>query len=237
MERLDKFLSTQGICSRKDARKLASDKKITVNGEPVRKTDIKIDPENDIIEIGGKRIEYKKYVYIMMNKPEGVLSASNDRNAETVIDLLPEEYRRPGLFPAGRLDRDTTGLLIITDDGDFAHRMLSPKKHVTKLYKALLDAPVTDRDITVIESGITLKDGTVYRPGKITENSGNTVKIEITEGKFHEVKNMFAYVGKTVEKLERLRIGGLVLDENLKRGECRYLTDFEILSIFNSDIN
>ena len=110
-----------------------------------------------------------------MNKPEGVLSASNDRNAETVIDLLPEEYRRPGLFPAGRLDRDTTGLLIITDDGDFAHRMLSPKKHVTKLYKALLDAPVTDRDITVIESGITLKDGTVYRPGRITENSGNTI--------------------------------------------------------------
>ena len=237
MERLDKILSSQGICSRKEAKELAADKKITVNGITVRRSDIKLDPDNDIIEIAGNRLQYRKYVYIMMNKPEGVLSASNDRSAETVIDLLPDRYKRPGLFPAGRLDRDTTGLLIITDDGDFAHNMLSPKKHVAKLYKATLDSPVTKEDIAVLESGITLRGGTSYRPAKVLECEGNTVKIEITEGKFHEVKNMFAYVGKTVQMLERLRIGGLVLDKNLGRGECRYLNDFEISSVFHSDNN
>lgn len=233
MERLDKILSAQGICSRKEARKLAGNKKITVNGITVQKSDIKIDPENDIIEINGKKIEYRKYVYIMMNKPEGVLSASNDRNASTVIDLLPDEYKRPGLFPAGRLDRDTTGLLIITDNGDFAHRMLSPKKLVPKLYKAVLDAPLTKENIKALENPITLNNGVSYRPGKIIESTDNTVKIEICEGKFHEVKNMFSYIGKTVKYLERLQIGSLHLDQNLKRGECRYLSDFEISSIFS----
>lgn len=237
MERLDKILSSQGICTRKEARKLAADKKITVNGITVRKTDIKIDPENDIIEVGGKRVEYKKYVYIMMNKPKGVLSASNDRNAPTVIDLLNDDYKRNGLFPAGRLDRDTTGLLIITDDGDFAHRFLSPKNHVPKLYKATLDKPITDSDKQILEQGMTLSDGTKYSGGKVKNTNGCTVEIEICEGKFHQVKNMFAFVGKTVKKLERLRIGGLYLDKNLSHGEYRYLNDFEIASIFNSDIN
>ncbi len=235
MERLDKILSSQGICSRKEARKLAADKKIKVNGVIVRKSDIKIDPDNDIIEVGAKRIQYKKYIYIIMNKPEGVLSASNDKHAATVIDLLPEEYQRPGLFPAGRLDRDTTGLLIITDDGDFAHRMLSPKSHVPKEYEALLDEPVTDEDIRILENGVTLRDGTVYRPARIVEIKDCCVRIEITEGKFHEVKNLFAYVGRTVEKLERIRIGGLKSDKNLGRGECRLLSDFEISTVFNSD--
>ena len=235
MERLDKILSSQGICTRKEARKLAGDKKITVNGITIRKTDIKVDPDNDIIEVGGKRVEYKKYVYIMMNKPKGVLSASTDRNAQTVIDLLPEEYKRNGLFPAGRLDRDTTGLIIITDDGDFAHRMLAPKKHVPKLYKATLDAPITDSDKQILEQGMTLRDGTKYSPAKVKTTNGCIVEIEISEGKFHQVKNMFAFVGKTVENLERLRIGGLFLDKKLSHGECRYLNNSEITAIFNSD--
>ena len=237
MERLDKFLSSQGICSRKESKALAADKKITVNGAAVRKCDIKIDPNRDIIEVGGTRIAYRKYVYIMMNKPEGVLSASNDRNAQTVIDLLPQEYKRQGLFPAGRLDKDTTGLLIITDDGGFAHRMLSPKKHVNKLYRAVLDEPINDSEKYTLEHPITLNDGTKYRPAHICGISSNTIDIEISEGKFHQVKKMFAYVGKTVLKLKRLRIGELSLDERLAPGECRYLDEFEILLIFNSDIN
>ena len=239
MERLDKILSSQGICTRKEAHKLCSSGKVSVNGAIIKKADAKADPEKDIIVIDGIQLEYRKYIYIMMNKPAGVLSASNDRNAETVIDLVPEKYKRDGLFPAGRLDKDTTGLLIITDDGDTAHRMLSPKNHVYKLYKAGLDTVFTDNMRAVLEKEITLDDGTVYKPARVkcVSDDRTTVELEICEGKFHQVKKMFAFSGANVTTLKRLAVGNLFLDDKLSEGDCRLLTDFELAMIFDSNNN
>lgn len=238
MERLDKILSSQGICSRKEVRSYIKNNRILINGTFPQKSDIKIDPEHDIIEIDGAPLSYSRFIYIMMNKPSGVLSASNDRRAQTVIDLLPEELRRRDLFPAGRLDKDTTGLMIITNDGETAHNMLAPKKHVSKLYSAFLDAALTDGGKAALENGITLCDGTEYKPARIffpDENDRRTVLIEICEGKFHQVKKMFEFVGLTVLNLKRLRIGGLNLDENLAEGECRILSNAEISLIFSGN--
>ena len=235
--RLDKFLSSQNICSRKDAGKLVREKRVTVNGNAAPKSDIKIDPERDIIEVDGKTVAYMEHIYIMMNKPKGVLSASNDKNAPTVIDLLPETLKRRGLFPAGRLDKDTTGLLIITDDGDFAHKMLAPKSGVFKLYKAQLDKDLTDEGKASLEKGITLADGTAFRPAVVSfENEGDrsSVFIKITEGKFHEVKRMFAYCGCEVLELERKCIGELALDGQLSVGEARLISERELKMIFCS---
>ena len=238
--RLDKFLSSQNICSRKDASRLAHGGKIKINGEYAAKSDIKIDPDRDIIEVDGKEVTYQKYLYIMMNKPKGVLSASADKNAATVLDLLPENLKRRGLFPAGRLDKDTTGLLIITDDGDFAHKMLSPKSGVEKLYRAKLDRPLDDNGQKSLENGIELNDGTRFRPAVISyENSKDRtdVFIKITEGKFHEVKRMFAFVGCEVVNLERVSIGKLCLDKRLQPGGSRSMTDAEIKAVFCSQNN
>lgn len=236
MERLDKILASQGICSRKEAKSLAANQRIKINGTVVRRSDIKTDPDNDIIEVDGVAVTYRRYVYIMMNKPKGVLSASSDKNARTVIDLLPEHFKRRDLFPAGRLDKDTTGLLIITDDGDFAHRMLSPKKHVYKLYNAVLDGELSDKQIKILENGIDLPDGTRFKPARVSipdEKDRTSINIEICEGKYHQVKRMFEFVGLTVTELCRLRMGGLELDKKLTYGECRYLEDFELKHIFN----
>lgn len=236
MERLDKILASQGICSRKEAKSLAMKQRIKINGTVVRRSDIKTDPDNDIIEVDGVTVTYRRYVYIMMNKPKGVLSASSDKNAQTVIDLLPEHFRRKELFPAGRLDKDTTGLLIITDDGEFAHRMLSPKKHVYKLYNAVLDGELGDEQIAILENGIDLSDGTRFKPAKVSipdKKDRTSINIEICEGKYHQVKRMFEFVGLTVTELCRLKIGGLELDKKLTYGECRYLEDFELKHIFN----
>lgn len=238
MERLDKILSSQGICTRKEVKTLIKNKRIKINGTFPQKNDIKIDPDRDTIEIDGSPIMYRKYIYIMMNKPPGVLSASSDSRDTTVIDLLPEELKRKSLFPAGRLDKDTTGLLIITDDGVFAHNMLSPKKHVPKLYHAVLDGNLTDSSKSTLESGITLNDGTVYKPAAIGFlDSRHEVSVEICEGKFHQVKRMFEFVGLTVINLKRIRIGNLYLDENLREGECRLLSNDELTAIWNSNNN
>lgn len=234
--RLDKFLSSQNICSRKEAAKLVRLGRITVNGAAAAKSDIKIDEEHDIIEVDGTPVSYARFLYIMMNKPAGVLSASADKHAPTVIDLLPDELRRRGLFPAGRLDKDTTGLLIITDDGDFAHKMLSPKSGVYKLYRARLDKPLTSEGQEILEHGVTLPGGESFLPARISfENvdDKSCVLCEIMEGKFHEIKRMFAFVGCEVVQLERIRIGSLEIDKNLHSGESRLLSDRELKSIFN----
>ena len=238
MERLDKILSSQGICSRKEVKNFIKNKRIRINGISPIKSDTKVDPESDIIEIDGEKLNYRKFIYIMMNKPQGVLSASDDRRAETVIDILPDHLRRKNLFPAGRLDKDTTGLLIITDDGEFAHNMLSPKKHIWKLYHASLDGELTDEKRKILENGITLSNGTNFKPARVfikDLNNRSEVEIEICEGKFHQVKKMFAFVDLTVIKLNRLRIGNLYLDENLVEGECRLLSDDEIQLIFRGN--
>ncbi|WP_405354941.1 pseudouridine synthase [Ruminococcus sp.] len=236
MDRLDKILVSQNVGSRKEVQKLIKDGAVCVNGECIRQPQHKVNAVADDITVSGQPLLYSKYVYIMMNKPAGVLSASNDKRAETVIDLLPKDFQRPGLFPAGRLDKDTEGLLIITNDGEFAHNMLSPKKHVEKKYIAELDGEITDDMIEKFEQGIVFADGTRCLPGKLEIDSKNPAKttavVTICEGKFHQVKKMFAVCGKNVVHLKRISIGNLYLDGNLPIGSCKTLSELDKLSIF-----
>ncbi|MDO4460147.1 MAG: pseudouridine synthase [Clostridia bacterium] len=235
-ERLDKFLANQNIGSRKEVSLMVRKGLVRVNGETSKKADIKIDPENDEILVNGERVGYIKNVYIMMNKPKGVLSASEDRREETVVDILPDEMKRRGLFPAGRLDRNTTGLLIVTDDGEMAHRMLAPKSHVWKIYRAELEKPATAEDVKAFEKGIS-QGGNDFLPAelKITENP-QVVYVRIREGKFHQIKRMFEARENAVVELKRLTMGGLRLDENIEEGNCRYLTKEEVDIIFSKEI-
>ena len=232
--RLDKVLSSQNAGSRKEIAQMAHRGEIAVNGQIVRKADCKIDPEVDKIVVGGKVVCFKQYRYFMMNKPQGVLCATKDLQAQTVLDLLPQEFKRRDLFPAGRLDRDTEGLLIITDDGAFAHRMLSPKKHVVKYYHALVDSPVTVQEIEQFAKGVALEDFTCLpaelRVLKIGEHP--LVEVKICEGKFHQIKRMFGACGKKVLWLKRVQIGSLMLDPDLKAGDCKELSIEEINSVF-----
>ena len=235
MERLDKLLSSRGAGSRKEVQALIRSGAVSVNGETVRKPEIKIDIFKDEVRLGGQAVDLSEHVYIMMNKPAGVISATEDRNERTVLDLLPENMRRPKLFPAGRLDKDTVGLLIITDDGDFAHRMLSPGKHVEKQYRATLDREADAEDIAAFERGIILSDGTKCLPSKLEipdPSRAENVLVRLCEGKYHQVKRMFASRGKKVVQLERISIGNLYLDGNLNRGEAKFLTKLDIYAIF-----
>lgn len=231
MERLDKILSAVLKISRSDVKKIIKKQHLTVNGTAVKSGDIKIDPDKDIIKLNGQTLTYQKHIYIMMNKPEGVISASNDRSQKTVVDLVPEELKRDGLFPAGRLDGDTTGFVLITDDGDFAHRILSPKNHIEKTYHARLAQPISEDDIEKFINGIELKDGTLCLEAKLTvlESGENPlVEVIIHEGKYHQVKRMFAALGNKVIGLKRVKMGGLDLDPSLGSGLCREITDDEL---------
>ncbi len=233
LERLDKILASQGVGSRKDAGALIRKGAVEVNGQVVRRPEEKVDGERDTVCVCGKSLKIKKYLYIMMNKPKGVLSAARDSRTPTVIDLLPESLRRRGLFPAGRLDKDTTGLLIITDDGEMAHRMLAPKKHVMKRYEAILDIPADESDVAAFAEGIPLKDFVCMPASLELENGTCIARVEVQEGKFHQVKRMFAARGKTVLSLKRLQVGKLNLDEHLQPGESRELTAEEVALIFS----
>lgn len=236
-ERLDKFLTSQNVCSRKEAGKLVRAGQVLVNGLQAQSPSQKLEPEKDIVAVAGREIPYRQYLYIMMHKPAGVLSATEDKHAPTVLDLLPPSLSRRGLFPAGRLDKDTTGLLLITDDGDFAHRMLSPKSHVYKLYRALLERPVSPEDIKAFADGIS-QGGTAFAPAKLCTLPGedpNAAYVEIREGKFHQVKRMFQAVGNRVLELERLKIGGLCLDPSLAPGQCKLLSAGEAAAVFQQE--
>ena len=240
MERLDKFISSRGTLSRSDAQKRIRRGDVTLNGEVCRSPEKKLDPETDRVELSGQAVCGDEHIYIMLNKPAGVVSATRDNTAKTVIDILPPELRRDGLFPAGRLDKDTEGLLIITDDGDFAHRMLSPKKHVEKQYVAELDSEITPDMIKRFEAGIVLENGTRCMPAKlkIAENSQNSTGIvTICEGKFHQVKKMFAACGSKVVHLQRISVGNLYLDGNLPIGSAKKLTKLETEAIFVGKIH
>lgn len=235
LERLDKIIASQGFGSRKEAQSLIKSGKVQVNGQAVRLPDFKADAQADSITVGGAPLAYKQFVYIMMNKPAGVVSASRDPKMKTVVDLVPEALYRRGLFPAGRLDRDTTGLLILTDDGDFAHRMLAPKKHVYKLYQATIDGPVGETEIRRFAEGVEFEDGTLCLPAALTvllPGERPTVEVSIREGKFHQVKKMFRAVGRTVLALERVRIGALSLDPALAPGQSREMTPDETKQVF-----
>ena len=232
-ERLDKFIASQTALSRKEVSKAVKDKRVTLNGQLVRAADIKVDTDTDSIALDGAVIGYKEHVYYMMNKPSGVVSATEDRDERTVLDILPDELIRDGLFPAGRLDKDTTGLLIITDDGDYAHRMLSPKKHVDKTYTATLDRE-PDSDIAgAFAEGMTLADGTVCKPAVAEPLGDKRVRVVISEGKYHQVKRMFAAAGYKVEALDRVKIGALDLDPELNRGEFREMEADEAAKVFS----
>lgn len=233
MERIDKILVSQNFGSRKQVHKIIKSKSVKINGVLCSVCSEKADPETDLIEINGAVISFKKHLYIMMNKPAGVLSASRSKNAKTVLDLLPESLRRKGLFPAGRLDKDTEGLMIITDDGDFAHKMLSPNKKVYKKYFAKLDNSVTEQVREEFEQGIVFSDGTRCMPAKLEIcPDGKSAFVSICQGKFHQVKKMFLSCGLQVEYLKRVSIGGLALDEGLFPGEVRELADCEKQLIF-----
>ena len=230
MERLDKIIASQGKYSRSEVRKLVKDGAVTVNGAVAKKSDIKVN-ETDEISVFGTPLCYKKYVYIMLNKPQGVISATEDRTQKTVLDLVPRELFRPGLFPAGRLDGDTTGFVLLTDDGDFAHRILSPKNHIMKTYHATLRDRLTDEDIERFKAGLTLGDGTTCLEAHvrvISEGETTVAEIKICEGKYHQVKRMFASIGNKVLMLRRVKMGDLALDETLAEGECRELSAHEV---------
>lgn len=232
--RIDKFLVSQNIGTRKEVQKLIRSKLVEINGDVVTKSDLKIDEENDEVVVNGEKIQYSQYVYLVMNKPSGYVSATSDRDEPTVIDLVPMELRRKGIFPAGRLDKDTTGLLIITDDGEFAHRMLSPKKHVNKKYVAELDGEVTQDMVDSFKKGITFKDGTACLPATLIPEGNNPQKAQVIigEGKFHQVKKMFLTQGLRVKTLKRVAIGGFVLPANLPLGQCRPMLEEEKQLIF-----
>lgn len=228
-QRLDKFLSNQLNISRNDAKELIKKRLVTVNGITAKLFDMKIDPEQDAVSSEGKEIKYREHIYIMLNKPAGVICATRDKLSETVLELIPEELRREGLFPAGRLDKDTVGFVLITDDGGFAHDILSPKKHVDKKYFAVLEKNITEHDIDLLKSGITIDEGEKCLPAEAAiAGKQNEIFLTLREGKYHQVKRMAEALGNKVLYLKRISIGGLALDEKLKEGECREITEEEL---------
>ena len=232
--RLDKFISSQLNLPRSACRKLIARGAVTVNGAVLKKPEEKITAETDAVAVNGEEIRYQKYVYIMMNKPKGVLSATTDKNRKTVVDLVPPALFRRDLFPVGRLDRDTTGLLILTDDGDFAHYVISPKSHLKKRYRVLLDAPADASAVKAFRDGITLADGTKCMPAELEISGENPCLVFATiyEGKYHQIKRMFGTLGLGVDELHRVSIGEVSLDENLREGDCRAMKNDEISLIY-----
>ncbi len=229
MERIDKIIAAQTEYSRKDVKKMISQKKIEVDGKIIKSADEKI-KENAVIKINGKELNIKKNIYLILNKPKGYISATEDKNMKTVLDLVPEKYQHRALFPAGRLDKDTTGMMIITDDGKFAHNILSPKKHIKKKYNVTIDIPVTKEMITGFERGIQLNDGECKKA--LLEITGEyTADVTITEGRYHQIKRMFGCYGAKVIELNRVQMGEFILPSNLKLGQCREITEKEIEQI------
>lgn len=230
--RLDKFLSNMNIASRSQVKGILKAGRVRVNSKVETKGDAKIDPEKDCIEFDGVRVFYELYRYFMLYKPQGCVSATKDRLSDTVLDILKDE-NTDGLFPVGRLDKDTEGLLIITNDGKLAHELLSPAKHVDKKYFVTLDKAIDDEAIAKIEEGIDIGDDKPCLPCEIDKIEDDKVFITIREGRFHQVKRMFAAVGLTVTYLKRVSMGAVLLDESLKPGEYRRLTDEEIERLKN----
>jgi 16S rRNA pseudouridine516 synthase len=231
MERLDKILSHMNYGTRKEVKLLVKKGFVEVNGEVVKNSDMKINPEIDQIVVDNEEINYEKFVYIMLNKPDGVVSATYDPNKETVLDLMPE-YSKMGVFPCGRLDIDTEGLLLMTNDGKLAHNLLSPVKHVDKKYYVEYTGEFKDSYFKRIESGIEIDDY-ISKPGKAELIEPGKCYITIHEGKFHEVKKMFEALDMTVTYLKRVEFKNLVLDESLKPGEYRKLTESELEGLLN----
>ncbi len=231
--RLDRFIANQTGLTRSEVKSLLKKGGVALNDAVVKSPDLKVNPSADTVAVNGKKIEYKKHLYIMLNKPQGVICATRDGLSQTVLELLPDSLRRQGLFPAGRLDKDTEGFVLITDDGDLAHKMLSPKSHVPKKYFVRLEHPLNGNEDKLFKAGIILEDGTLCKPATLeyTENMQECFVI-LHQGMFHQVKRMFESVDNKVIFLKRVQIGGVELDKNLKLGEVRELSDLEKSSIF-----
>lgn len=233
MIRLDKYLADMGCGTRQEVKKLIRSGQVSVDGTVVKKPETKVEQTVQEVCLNGEKVGYESFEYYMLNKPAGVISATEDRSCQTVVDLIKEKKRKD-LFPVGRLDKDTEGLLLITNDGELAHRLLSPKKHVDKCYFARVSGKVTENDVRSFENGVnigSLEQPEITMPGKleiIISDEISQIRLTIQEGKFHQVKRMFQAVGKEVIYLKRLRMGTLVLDENLSIGEYRPLTKEEL---------
>lgn len=231
LQRLDKIIANQLNIPRSVARKHIRWGKVSVDGKILRDPAAQVSNES-VFEYKGQAVDYKEHIYIIMNKPKGVLSASSDKARETVVDLVPGELRRNNLSPVGRLDKDTTGLLIITDDGAFAHNVISPKKNIIKTYEVELDGPVTEDMPAKFLEGIVLADGSRCRSATLKPLKESSAEIKISEGKYHQIKRMFGTVGLGVNALKRTALGGLRLPEDLKEGCCRELSKEEKEAIF-----
>ncbi len=233
-QRLDKILVHMGYGSRKDIRGICKSGIVTVDGKTVKDSSQHVDPAASIIMVGDEAVEYREFVYLMMNKPQGVISATEDLRHQTVVDLLTSDYRAFEVFPVGRLDIDTEGLLLLTNDGQLAHQLLSPKKHVPKTYYAKITGKVTEVDQGALKAGVTLEDGYETLPAELEIIvSGEISEIELTiyEGKFHQVKRMFEVLGKKVIYLKRMTMGTLSLDPSLELGRYRELTQQELKAL------
>lgn len=236
-QRLDKVLSTLGIATRSELKKMAKQGRILVNDKIVKDTSLHLNPEQDQIHVDGEAVTYKKYIYLVMNKPQGVISATEDLRERTVIDLLTEQEKHFAPFPVGRLDKDTEGLLLLTNDGKLAHQLLSPRKHVDKTYFAKLDGVVGEEAIHAFKQGIQLDDGYITMPADLNlighATFSNEIEITIQEGKYHQVKRMFEAIGRKVTYLQRIRMGSLRLDRELPLGTYRALTETELEQLQN----
>ena len=227
--RLDKFMVSTGKLSRSEAGRAARAGRIVVNGVAVKKADSAVDPETDVIALDGEVLTYRRYTYILLNKPDGYVSATEDGRDPTVVTLLPDELQRIGLFPCGRLDKHTLGLMLLTNDGPLSHRLLSPRHHVSKKYFYTSKFPLTPEEIATLQDGVTLEDGYETLPAIIEQREGETQGyITLTEGKYHQIKRMFEAVHNKIVTLERVTFSFLTLDGLPERGQWRYLTDEEI---------
>ena len=227
-DRIDKILTAAMVGSRKDVTKLIRSGLVTVDDNTVTSADLKIEPGKCKIQVNGKSISYKEHYYIMLNKPQGVISATEDKREKTVIDLISNDYPKNKLFPAGRLDKDTEGFLFLTTDGILAHKVTGPKDHVEKVYYAETDKPIPESLIEKFKTGVILEDGYICKPAKLEIKAKKSCNLTISEGKFHQVKRMFLAYDITVTYLKRIKIGGVPLDEMLELGQYRELTCDEV---------
>ncbi len=230
--RLDKFLVSTGRLSRSESGRAARAGRILVNGSPIRRADIHINPDSDRITLDGENIVYRRHTYIMLNKPAGYVSATDDKNLPTVLELLPDELQRLGLFPCGRLDRDTLGLMLLTDNGELAHFLLSPVSHVPKSYRFESRDELKESDIVSLQRGVDIGEDKPTKPASlVVDSNGRGGVITLSEGRYHQIKRMFEAVGNKIVGLERLTFGPLSLDPALSRGEWRFLSSDEIAEL------
>ncbi|MBR0200639.1 MAG: rRNA pseudouridine synthase [Oscillospiraceae bacterium] len=232
--RLDKFLADQGLASRKELREIVRSGRVRVNGSAVQNADQKVDPEVDQICFDGRSLSASSERTLMLYKPLGVVSATEDRNEKTVLDLLPPEYRRMGLSPVGRLDKDTSGLLLLSNDGDFIHRVISPKSAVEKCYCATVEGEPNEEDVKAFREGLPLRDGTKCLPAQLELLGDGRCLVRVTEGKYHQVRRMLASRGHPVKELKRLSIGDLILDEDLGPGGWKELGQEDLCRVFRT---